>query len=201
LILEMFVPLAEVGIYGAASRIALLARVINTGTDSIVAPRIASSWAVRNMGSMQRNVDKTIALTAPPTILLVGGLILVHRPLLRIMGTQFVEGAQVMIILLVGIAVQALTGPCGNVVALTDNEKFNARTMMVAAAVLVVACFIAAPLGGKVGVAIAVSTVNVGWNLVLTGFARRKLGIRTYPSPAMTQSLSIPDWARPGGGR
>ena len=199
LILAMFRPRAEVGLYGAATRIAFLARVVNNGTDSIVAPRITAAWATRNLGSLQRNVDKAIAVTAPPTFLLVGLLILMNRPILGLMGEEFVEGAPIMMILLIGIAIQAFTGPCGNVVALTDNERFNARTMMTAAVTLVIGCLIVAPIGGMTGVAIVTATVNTMWNLVLTVFARRRLGIRTYPHPGMLTSLAVPDWARRSG--
>lgn len=189
LILAMFVPPAEVGLYGVASRLALLARAVNNGAESIVAPRIASAWTSGDLAGLQRHVDKALAVAIPPTTLLVVLLTIFRGPVLGIMGTEFRAASELTVILLIGTAVQGLTGPCGHVVALTNNERFHARTMAGAAIFLVIACFIAAPLGGPVLVAVVTTATNTGWNLVLVGFARRRLGIRCYPRPQTLAAL------------
>ena len=198
LILAMFATRSDVGLYGVASRIALLARVVSTGTESIVAPRIAGAWAAGDVDGLQRQVDRALAVSTVPTLALVGLLIPLRDPVLGIMGDDFRAAGGVMVILLAGIVVQALSGPCGYVVSLTNNERFEARTMSSAAALLVAGCLVAAPTGGIVAVAVVATITNATWNLVLVGFARRRLGIRCYPRPSMVGSLAVPPWGPPG---
>jgi O-antigen/teichoic acid export membrane protein len=188
LILAMFAPREQVALYAIASRVALLARSINSGIEAIVAPRLAQGWSARRPDRIQREVDMAIALAAGPTIALATAIVVFREPLLGIVGDDYRAAGPVLVILLIGNVVQALTGPCGYVVSLTDNERVHARIMMTAAATLVAGCLAVAGPGGPVAVAAVTTMVTASWNLALVVAARRLVGIRCHPRPGMLRS-------------
>lgn len=189
LILALFVSNSEVGLYTIAARIALLARSVNQATESIVSPRIASNWAKRDMAGLQRTVDNAITISTVPTVILAVVLVLLRDPILRIVGEEYVRADTVMVILVLGVVIQALTGPCGFVVSLTNNERFHAATMVGAVIALAIGVALGAYFGGINAVAAALAVVTAGWNLVLVVFARTRLGIRCYPTRSLFHSL------------
>ncbi len=189
LILAMFVSSSDVALYAIASRIALLGRLVNAGLEAIVAPRISSAWGSHDIGGIQRAVNGAISISTLPTIGLAMVLVAFRGPILGLVGDDYREAGSVMVVLLIGNIVQALTGPCGYVVSLTDNEDFHARTMMAAAAFLVTLCLLVAAPGGIVAVAIVTTIVTIGWNATLVWFARRRVGVSCYPTVSMLRSL------------
>ncbi len=182
LVLAMFVSPTTVALYSIASRIAILGRVVNSGLESIVAPRISEAWNRHDLAGLQRLTTTTIALSTVPTIGIAAFLALFRGPVLGIVGDEYRDAGTVMVILLIGNVVNALTGPSGYVVSLTGNEKIHARIMSVTAIGLVIGCLLVAGPGGAIGVAIVRTIANASWNLALVGFARRQLGVRCYPT-------------------
>lgn len=182
LVLAMFVSPTTVALYSIASRLAILGRVVNSGLEAIVAPRISEAWNRDDRAGLQRLTTTTIALSTVPTIAIAAFLALFRGPVLGIVGEEYRAAGTVMVILLIGNVVNALTGPSGYVVSLTGNEKIHARIMSLTAIGLVVGCLAVAGPWGAVGVAVVRTVANAAWNLALVVFARRQLGVRCYPT-------------------
>jgi O-antigen/teichoic acid export membrane protein len=171
----------DAGLYAVATRIAVVGRVVNSGLESVVAPRLAGAWSRRDVDTIQRTIDRAIRTSILPTLGFVLIASLLATPLLSIFGEQFVDARVVLLILLAGNVANALTGPCGYVVALTDSERVYATVMAVHAVALVMLALILAHVGGITAVALVQSGVTVSWNVSMVFLARRRPGVRCYP--------------------
>ena len=182
LVLERVVDPTQVALYAISTRIAVLGRMVNSGVESIVSPRISAAWAKDDLAGIQRTVGNAIKLSTGPTVLIAAVLVGFRGPILGIVGDEYRAAGTVLVILLIGNVTNALTGPSGYVVTLTGNEKAYARIMVgTAAGTLLGSLLVAGPFG-IVGVAIVRSFADVGWNILLLVFARRQIGIRCYPT-------------------
>lgn len=189
LILAMFVPSTDVALYAIALRVALVGRLANSGVEAIVSPRISAAWTNNDLASIQQTVNHSIAVTLLPTVGFAVLLTVFASPVLSIVGSEYREASSVLVILLIGNLANAITGPSGYVVSLTDNEAAHARAMSAAAVLLVVLSFAVAGVGGIVAIAWVRTGIDVLWNVILAVFARRKLGIRCYPNPGILDGL------------
>lgn len=185
LVAGAFVGAADAALYAVASRVAILGRIVNSGLESVVSPRIAAAHAAGRPQDIQAVVDSTIRISSLPTLGFAGLAALFAGPVLSIFGAEFVDATPVLWILLVGNVSNALTGPSGYVVSLTDQEKRYSAVMSVHATALVVLSILLAQVAGIIGIAVAVSAVTVSWNLALVVMARRSLGVRCYPHAGM----------------
>jgi O-antigen/teichoic acid export membrane protein len=175
---------ADAALYGVATRVAVLGRVVNSGLESVVSPRISKAHASGNPGQIQAIVDQTIRISAVPSLgfaLLVG---LAAVPILSLFGSEYADARSVLLILLIGNVTNAVTGPSGFVVSMTGSEWTYAAVMGVHAIGLVILSFWLGWAHGIVGVAIGRSLINVSWNLSLVVIARRRLDVRCYPRRA-----------------
>jgi O-antigen/teichoic acid export membrane protein len=182
LVLERFVAPEQVALYAIATRVAVLGRMVNSGVESIVSPRISAAWSKSDIAGVQRTVGNAIKLSTGPTVLIAAVLVIFRGPILGIIGDEYRAAGTVLAILLIGNVTNALTGPSGYVVALTGNEKAYARIMVGTAIWTLTGSLVVAASWGIVAVAIVRSMADVGWNLALLIFARRNLGVRCYPT-------------------
>ena len=182
LVLERFVDPSQVALYAISTRIAVLGRMVNSGVESIVSPRISAAWSKDDLDAVQRTVGNAIKLSTGPTVLIATILVIFREPILGIIGDDYRAAGTVLAILLIGNVTNALTGPSGYVVSLTGNEKAYARIMVGTAVGTLIGSLLVAGPGGIVAVAIVRSVADVAWNMFLLIFARRNLGIRCYPT-------------------
>lgn len=175
---------ADAALYGVATRVAVLGRVVNSGLEAVVSPRISKAYASGAPGEIQGIVDHTIRLSAAPTVGFALLVALAADPILSLFGAEYVDARTVLLILLIGNVTNALTGPSGFVISMTGSEWTYAVVMSAHAVGLVVLSFWLGWAYGIVGVAIGRSLVNVSWNLTLVVIARRRLDVRCYPRRA-----------------
>jgi O-antigen/teichoic acid export membrane protein len=171
----------DAGLYAVATRIAVVGRVVNSGLESVVAPRFADAWSRRDVDAIQKTIDRAIRTSVAPTVGFVVITSVLATPVLSIFGEQFVDARVVLMILLAGNVANAFTGPSGYVVALTDSERVYAAVMAVHAVALVILCWVLAHIGGITAVALVQSGVTTSWNLCMVVLARRRLGMKCYP--------------------
>ena len=172
---------AEAALYGVATRIAVLGRIVNSGLESVVSPRITAAYRQGKPEEIQGIVDSTIRISTWPT--LAFGLIVAAAatPLLRLFDEQYVDARTVLWVLLIGNLTNALTGPSGFVTSMTGAARPYAWIMSTHAIALVVGAYFVAGPWGIVGVAVVRSVVNASWNVILAVMAWKRLKVRCYP--------------------
>jgi O-antigen/teichoic acid export membrane protein len=184
-VLGMFRPPAEVAIYGAASRLVLLAGAPLMVCNAVLAPTVAELHSRGQVERLERVVRAAATMAALPSLLVALTFVLVGDRLLALMFTDaYRAGYPVMVCLVIGQFVNVAFGSCAISLTMTGHQ----RDVMIAGTLtagLTIAGFylVAAPFGG-LGVALMVSASLALYNAIVASIARRRLGIRTWASPS-----------------
>ncbi|MEQ8842807.1 MAG: lipopolysaccharide biosynthesis protein [Acidimicrobiales bacterium] len=174
----------EAALYGVATRIAVLGRIVNSGLESVVSPRITAAYKRGEIEEIQKIVDQTIRVSFGPTVAFAVAVAFAANPILRVFDETYTEARSVLLILLIGNVVNALSGPSGFVTAMTGGERSYAWVMSGHAIALAAGAYFVGGPWGIVGVAVIRAGVNVSWNVILAVLAARRLSVKCYPRPA-----------------
>ena len=155
LILGMFATAADVGIYTAAARTALLTRFLLLANSAVVAPRFAALHAADDRQGVARLAVRSTLLTTVSSVPLLLIFIAFPEKILSLFGPQFEAGAQALIILSAGQFVNAMTGPVGYLLNMSGFHRIEGRIAVVGALMTVGLCFALIPIWGVLGAAAA----------------------------------------------
>jgi O-antigen/teichoic acid export membrane protein len=184
LILGMFATAADVGIYTAAARTALLTRFLLLANSSVAAPRFAALHAAKDTEGVARLAVRSTLLTTVSSVPLLLIFIAFPEQILSLFGPQFEAGAQALIILSIGQFVNAATGPVGYLLNMSGFHRIEGRIAVVGALLTVGLCFALIPFWGILGAAAANAIATATCNLLRVYFAKSRLGILMLPVPS-----------------
>ena len=183
LILGLFASSADVGIYTAAARTALLTRFLLLATSSVAAPRFAALHAANDREGIAKLAVRATILTTVSTLPLLLLFMLFHERILSVFGAQFEAGAPVLIVLTIGQFVNAATGPVGYLLNMSGFHRIEGRIAVAGAVMTVGLCFALIPVWGLLGAAAANAIATAACNLLRVYFAKSRLGILMLPLP------------------
>ena len=183
LILGLFASSADVGIYTAAARTALLTRFLLLATSSVAAPRFAALHAANDKEGIAKLAVRSTILTTLSTLPLLLLFMLFPERILSVFGAQFEAGAPVLIVLTIGQFVNAATGPVGYLLNMSGFHRIEGRIAVAGAVMTVGLCFALIPVWGLLGAAAANAIATAACNLLRVYFAKSRLGILMLPLP------------------
>jgi O-antigen/teichoic acid export membrane protein len=183
LILGMFATAADVGIYTAAARTALLTRFLLLANSAVAAPRFAALHAAKDTEGMARLAVRSTLLTTVSSVPLLLIFAVFPENILSLFGPQFETGAQALIILSVGQFVNAATGPVGYLLNMSRFHRIEGRIAVAGALITVGLCFALIPFWGILGAAAANAIATASCNLLRVYYAKSRLGILMLPIP------------------
>ncbi len=135
LILGLFVSPAEVGIYQVATRIVLIGSIVSQALNASLAPRAADLFRRHELSTLSRlyvaSSEWLVRLTLPLAVF----LFICIQPVLRLFGPEFVSGATVSRILIIGTLIDAATTQ-GSIVLSMSGHYTMSMVDTVAALVL-----------------------------------------------------------------
>ena len=158
----------EVGVFGAATRAAMLVNMVLGTVNNVLAPKFAELYArgeTEALGRTARRSALMITLLASPIFLVLffGG-----KWVMMLFGPEFAEGALALAILAAGQFVNTLTGSVNHVLIVTGNE-------------VIAICVMLIPSMYSVGAAIATATATASISIVSAYMVWKRLGIVTIP--------------------
>lgn len=174
-ILGIWSTSADVGIYGAASRLVLLLNFLVLAVTSIASPKFSALHQQGNMsaiGALAKNSTLLLILAASPAFAL---FFLVPDKVMGIFGHEFASGATVIMILAAGQLVNIITGPAGSVLMMCGHERLVRNTVVASAFFCIAVSLWLIPQMGVVGAAIAYSITVAIENLIMVTLAWRKV--------------------------
>jgi O-antigen/teichoic acid export membrane protein len=181
LLLGIWASTDQVGIYGAASRVAMLVSFALATVNSALVPKLAELYSKGDMQQMARIARRSalfVTLLASPLFVAV---IVGNHWVMGIFGSGFREGGLVLAILAAGQLVNALTGSVNHILIVTGHESVVRNVTVLAAVMMLLLCLWLAPLMGAVGVAMATATATAGLNLAAAYVVWKRLGVVTLP--------------------
>ena len=186
IMLGIFRPENEVGIYDIAVKLSLVTSIFLIAVNAIVPAKFSEFFAQKdfsNLKLMAHQSSKMIALLSFPILFF---LLFFAKPLLSFFGEEFSLGYLALILLTISQFVNSMCGAVGTMLKMTNNQVLFQNIMLSAAALNIVLNYFLIPVYGLEGAAIATLTTCVYWNLISVYFVRKKFGFVMIYIPGLT---------------
>ncbi|WP_077342103.1 oligosaccharide flippase family protein [Pseudocolwellia agarivorans] len=142
-------------------------------------PIIAEAYGKSDDKVLQNHIStmvKIFVFTGIPITLI---LFIFAEQVMMVFGPEFILGANVMRIYLIGVVFLLLCGPCNSTLALTGNEQKASKYIWIAISINILLDIILIPIWGALGCAIANATSMVILGIISVSAVRRILHIET----------------------
>ena len=178
IILGFYVSNADIGIYHAMYRTAILLNIVLLAVNSGLAPRFSELFELNKMKQIKQLVHKTTRIITLLTSLLFIIILIFAKFIVGfILDAELQKGLIVLYILATGQMISAWSGPVGIFLLMSGNEKINQNTSIIIAITFIFLNTILVYFFGIIGAAIAVSSVMVLRNIIYVIIIKRKYGI------------------------
>jgi O-antigen/teichoic acid export membrane protein len=181
LALGIFSNPSEVGIYGVARRIMILATTfVMASVNSVIAPRFAALYAQGDKVELARLAQKCtlwMFLATTPIILF---LMVFPEIVLNVFGSHFEQGIWPLRILALGQLIIVAMGPVEYLLIVTGHEKLMRNIIGASAVANIIGNFALVPYYGALGAAISTAFCLASMDIACLLMVRRKLGISTW---------------------
>ncbi len=184
LLLSVWGTKAEVGIFGAAFRTAMLISFILVAVNSIVAHRFAAfcrSGDHVNLDLLARQSTKLLFVSSLPFLAL---FLLAPTYLMGFFGKDFTGGALVLSILAAGQFVNVATGSVGQLLVMSGNERLLRNNLFIAFVINCALNLALIPRYGMTGAAVATAVSISVQNIRASFIVWKTIKIRTLPWPS-----------------
>jgi O-antigen/teichoic acid export membrane protein len=182
ILISLWVSERDVGLYGAALRIAVLTSFVLIALNSVVAPRFASAYSLGDHKMLADLARRSSTISAVVAVPIVALLAVFSRPIMGAFGAEFAAAAPYLCILLVGQLTNALTGSVGFLLTMTGHERDLQKAVFQSTVLGILLLLLLTPKLGVLGGAIAFS-FNLFWqNIGAAVYAYRRLNILCLPS-------------------
>ena len=169
--------IAEVGVFGAATRVSLLVGFILVSINSVLVPRYAELYAKEDFVALAMIVKRASLLSTIFAIPICIIIFLQTEKIMLLFGESFVLGSNILIILTIGQLVNVFCGSVGYLLIISGFQELYRNITMASALLQMLLVVILAPILGGFGAALASSITLIGLNLVAMIGVYQKLGI------------------------
>lgn len=170
-----------VAIYGAAFRLAKFVVIPLLVVNSVIPPMIAKLLAEQKNRDVERVLRATAAIAGLPSIMIVIMLAFLGESILSLLfGDFYKQGANVLLILAGGQAINALTGSPGVLLMMSGHQAIFMKFAVVSGLFGVMTSYFLVQLFGYTGVAVGVSVGLVMHNVAMWLYCHYQLGISTH---------------------
>jgi O-antigen/teichoic acid export membrane protein len=158
MLLNLFRPSSDVGIYYAATKTAGLALFVHYAVGSAYAGRIAAAAALDDEAEMSRLVHESVRWTFYPSLAVTLAILALGLPILSQFGADFTEAYPLMFILAAGVLARAATGPSELILNMLGQQRACAASLAAAAGVSIALNALLIPIWGLTGASIATAS-------------------------------------------
>jgi O-antigen/teichoic acid export membrane protein len=169
----------DVAYFSVAQRIAMLTSFILMAVNLVVAPKFAAFKAADDMVNIRKTALFSVRLLLISAFPIISFMLVFPSFLMGLFGENFKQGALILQILVLGQAVNVITGSVGYLLMMSGNERdMRFVTIFSGIAVVVLTCILT-PLYGTVGAAVATAFSLAMQNLMAVYFVKKRLGFNT----------------------
>ena len=177
LMLQLFRPSEEVGIYFAVVKTLALVSFIHYAMSATTAHRFSEYHATGDSARLSAYVAHAIKWTFWPSLAATLVLLALGKPLLWLFGPQFVGGYGIMFIAAIGLVVRSAIGPVERLLNMLGHQHICALAYALAFAMNATLCVLLVPRFGGYGAAAATSISLTFETAVLFWIVRSRLGL------------------------
>ncbi len=173
-----FADQAAVGVFSVALKLATTASFVLISINSITTPIFARLHSIGQIPEMISVARKTSMLMFWAIAPIVFVLFIFGRPMLEIVfGHDFVAAYPILLILLLGQLVNAMTGPTDFLMNMAGHEKALRNIILPSAVLNVVLGLFMIPQFNMFGAAFAYTISMIVWYFVSTAYLKRIYGV------------------------
>lgn len=180
LLLNLFRPSAEIGIYYAAAKTTALALFVLYAVGTAYAGRIAAASALGRREEIETLVGQAVRWTFIPSATVTLAILAAGYPVLATFGQGFTDAYPLMFILAAGILTKAAMGPSEIILNMLGHQRVSALSLGSAAILAVVLNLVLIPVWGVTGAAVATASAVVAMSLINWHAMRRLEGINVF---------------------
>jgi O-antigen/teichoic acid export membrane protein len=165
----------DAGIFAVAFSMTILTALPRMSVATVFAPTVSALFVQENRAGLQSLSAKAACLSLLGTACVAIPLLLLAQPLLTWFGRDFVAGAPIVTILVLGEVFAAACGPQQHLITMTGHERIGATMLAVCAGSNFVACMLMIDSLGMTGAALARTATLIAWNVAMGIFVYRRL--------------------------
>ena len=180
LVLQIFRPPNEVGVYYAASKTMALVAFIYFSVAQTLAHKFAEYHVAGDRKRLADFLAIAVRMTFWPSLGSILVLLALGEPLLRMFGHEFVSGYYLMFILAIGLMARASVGPAERLLNMLGERRSCAVIYGASFAINVGLCFVLIPHLGITGAAVANAVTLVAESACLFVVAKDRLGLHCF---------------------
>lgn len=174
---------SNVGIYNVCLKIATLTSFTLLAINSILAPKIAKSYAENDENNYKKLIRFSTKLNFLISSVVIVLILFFNKFLLSIFGNEFIEGQTILFILCAGQIVNSFSGSVGIILQMIGKQRVYQNFVIVALLLNLVLTIILTPIYGGIGAATATVASMAFWNLSCAIYLKVKLQITSYYNP------------------
>ncbi len=181
----IFATQAQVGLYAAANRTAMLIIFVLAAINMIVTPKMASAHQRGDIDSLARTTRRGALMSFLAAIPLLLIVIVFAGPIMELFGADFGPAASLLLILAAGQFFNAITGSVGYVLVMCGYERELRNTLFIVAALNIALSAVLVPTLGATGGAIARSVALAVQNIAAIWLVWQRVGFLAVPVPGL----------------
>lgn len=169
----------DVAYFSVAQRIAMLTSFILMAINLVVAPKFAAFKAAGDIDNIRKTALFSVRLLLISAFPIISFMLIFPSFLMGLFGNDFKQGTLLLQILVLGQAVNVITGSVGYLLMMSGNERdMRFVTIFSGVTVILLTCILT-PLYGSVGAAVATAFSLAMQNLMAVYFVKKRLGFNT----------------------
>lgn len=194
IVIGVFRPEAEVGVYSVALRVVTLSNIILFSIAGVAAPKLVEYHAKNDKRSFERIVGMSARINFWASLPIFGVFAIAPMFLMRLFGGDFEHGALVLLILAAGQFINTVSGPAGLILQMTGNERVFQKIVIGTIALNAALDIILIPSYGISGAALASTVGMFFWNAAAVFSVKSIHGIWTFYIPLLRKYVKW-NWA------
>lgn len=187
IMLGMYRPMSEVGIYSIVLGLLVLITFVITSIEVISGPKFSQLYAEKKIDELKHIACKSSQLSFFVSLPLIVVLFLFGKWILSIYGEEFVYGYTALLILLVGQFIGSLVGPVGYFLDMTGHQKEFRNIVLAAGSLNIVLNYILIPIHGIIGAAVASFLSILVWKIGASLYIKKVFGFSITYNPFSTK--------------
>jgi O-antigen/teichoic acid export membrane protein len=176
IMLGIFLPSSEVGVYSVALRVSTVVSIVLVATNTVLAPRFAELWALKKIDELVKFARSITRIISFVSFVIFFVIVVAGRSLLAIFGNGYISGYYPLIILAIGQLVNACSGSVGYILMMTDFQHFHRNVTLLSIVLNVFLNWLLIPKLGILGAAIATMVTMIFWNAIFSWKVKQVLG-------------------------
>jgi O-antigen/teichoic acid export membrane protein len=154
--------------------------LIIVSISTIITPKIAQLYGENNFEELKKTIQAATRLVSILTIPAVIIIIVFNKMILSFFSPEAIVGGNALIILILGILINAMAGNGDQILNMTNNQNILRNIILICFISNVLLCIVLISFYGILGAAIASLFTNLLLNILCVYYIKKKLGFYTF---------------------